>query len=30
VSRIKKQAIKTGSIKEDEWKKIVDLLVPAN
>jgi hypothetical protein len=29
VSRIKKQAIKTGSIKEDEWKKIVDILVPA-
>ena len=29
VSRIKKQAIRTGSIKEDEWKKIVDILVPA-
>jgi hypothetical protein len=29
VNRIKKQAIKTGSIKEDEWKKIVDILVPA-
>ena len=27
VSGIKKQAIKQGSIKEDEWKKIVDSLV---
>jgi hypothetical protein len=27
VSRIKKQAIKKGSIKADEWKKIVDNLV---
>jgi hypothetical protein len=27
VSGIKKQAIKQGSIKTDEWKKIVDSLV---
>jgi len=27
VSEIKKQAIKQGSIKENEWKKIVDSLV---
>jgi hypothetical protein len=30
VSGIKKQAIKQGSIKEDEWKKIVDSLVAAD
>lgn len=30
VNGIKKQAIKKGSIKEDEWKKIVDSLVAPN